>query len=598
MITTSLLLSLLIGIGFAAQWLAWRTRLPAILYLLLSGALLGPGLNILNPDEIFGELLFPFVSLAVAVILFEGALTLKFDELKNLGRSVRRLLTVGVAITWVAIALLTKWLIGVDWGLAILFGAIMVVTGPTVIIPMLRTVRPNANISRILRWEGIVIDPIGALLAVLVFEFLVSAGSEHPIGHTVMLFFKVVLIGSGLGVAGGFLLSLFLRRFWIPEYLHTMATLTLVFVVFSISNAVAEESGLLSVTIMGMWLANARGLNLDEILHFKENLSVVLISGLFVILAARMNPADITSIGPQVLLLFLAVQFFVRPLSILIATIKTEINWREKAMLGWLAPRGIVAAAVSALFALKLADADINGAQLLVPLSFTIIVGTVLVQSLSAKWLARALKVNAPAPTGFILIGANPVAQAIGKSLKTLGFDVLLCDSNWGHIKTARMAGLNGFYGNPMSEYAEQKLDLSGFGKVMALSPYREQNAIASLHFRSDLGKNNIFTLLADSDTLPSEKHRISFGHHGLVLFNKYLTYSRFAQLLREGAEIKKTKLTEEFDFDDYISRKAGKSIALFAMTNKQRIEIFTEGHRLKPEPGWTIFGLSYHKGE
>ena len=592
--TISLLLSFIVCIGFFAQWIAWRTKLPAILFLLVSGVILGPVTGLLQPDAIFEDLLFPFVSLAVAVILFEGALTLKFDEVRNLGLAVQRLLTIGTLITWACVTGITFYLFDISLAISVLFGAIMVVTGPTVIIPMLRTVRPNANISKVLRWEGIVIDPIGALLAVLVFEFVVSAQSGNALGLTAKLFTQVLAVGFAFGAAGGWLLGLMLKRHWVPEYLQTMATLAFVFVTYSASNAIAHESGLLTVTVMGMWLANTKGVHLEEILYFKENLSMVLISGLFVILAARINPADFTQLGFLALLLFAGVQFIARPLSVFLSTIKTELTFRERALLAWIAPRGIVAAAVSALFALKLEEAQIPGAQLLVPLSFTVIIGTVLFQSLTSKWVAKLLKVNAPAPRGVMMTGANPIARALGKTLQELGFEVLVCDSSWSHVKAARMAGLNAFYGNPVSEYAQQKLDLTGFGKVLAVSPYRELNAISSLHFRSDMGKKNIYTLLVDSDTQPSDKHRISTEHHGQVLFNKYLTYSKLSGLLREGAEIKNTRLSEEFSFEDYLAHHNNQLIPLFAITAKGRLEFFVEDGHLKPEAGWSILSLSY----
>ncbi len=596
--TASLLLSFIVCIGFLAQWIAWRSRLPAILFLLISGVVLGPVTGILQPDALFGDLLFPFVSLAVAIILFEGALTLKFDEVKTLSLAVQRLLTVGTLITWACVTTITHFLFQIDLSIAVLFGAIMVVTGPTVITPMIRTVRPNANISKVLRWEGIVIDPIGAILAVLVFEFLVRAKSGNAIGLTIQLFFQVLAVGFAFGAASGWLLGHLLKRFWVPEYLQTMATLTFVFVAYSSSNAIAHESGLLTVTVMGMWLANTKGVHLEEILYFKENLSVVLISGLFVLLAARIDPMDFAHLGLLALLLFLGVQFIARPLSVFIATFKTELTLRERALLAWIAPRGIVAAAVSALFALKLEEENIKGAELLVPLCFTVIIGTVLFQSITSKWVAKWLQVSAPAPTGIIIIGANPVAQAVGKTLKELEFEVLVCDSNWAHVKSARMAGLNAFYGNPVSEYAQQKLDLTGFGKVLALSPYHELNVIASVHFRSELGKKNIYTLLADSETLRSDKHRTSADHQGQILFNKYLTYSKLSMLLRDGAEIKKTKLSDEFTFEDYLAHHENQLIPLFAITSKERLVVFKDGATLKPEAGWNILSLSYGENE
>lgn len=591
---TALIISLLFLAGFFAQWLAWRTKLPAILFLLGVGIVLGPLTRWLVPEQLMGDLLFPFVSLAVAVILFEGALTLKLEEVRNLGKVVRKLVTWGALVCWAVTAVTTRWLFQLDWGICLLFGAITVVTGPTVIVPMLRTVRPTAKIAKVLRWEGIVIDPIGALLAVVVFEFLVSTQSGQALSHSAWTFCWVLLIGFGFGAAAGWLLGQLLRRRWIPDYLLNMATLTQVFLVFSCANALAHESGLLAVTVMGMWLANTRGLHIEEILNFKENLSVVLISGLFIILAARIAPLDITGLGWPVLALLLVMQLVGRPLSVMVASFGSELSWRERALLAWIAPRGIVAAAVSALFALKLEEAQVESAQMLVPLTFAVIVGTVLLQSLSAKPLAKLLNVAESSPSGFLIVGANPVAIAIGKVLKNNGFDVLLSDANWDCIRNARMAGLPTFYGNPVSEYADQKLDLVGFGKLLALSPHRELNTIASLRYRSEFGAHHVYSIMTDSDAGASDKHRIASDHQGQILFNRYLTYSNLESLLAQGAEIKRTKLSKEFTFADYRERNHDKMIPLFALSPKGRLEIFTTADSLKPESGWTILGLSY----
>lgn len=592
--TVTLTIALLFLVGFLAQWVAWRFKLPAILFLLACGVVLGPVSGFFDPDELMGHLLFPFISLAVAVILFEGALTLRFDEVKKLGKVVQRLVTFGALACWIVTAVATRMIFDVSWGVAILFGAITVVTGPTVIVPMLRTVRPTANISKILRWEGIVIDPIGALLAVVVFEFLDTTQSGHAYSHSAQMFLQVVLVGMVSGIAGGYLLGTLLRKRWVPGYLLNLATLTHVFVFFTLSNELAHEAGLITVTVMGMWLANTKGIHTEEILNFKENLSILLISGLFIILAARISPADISQLGLPVLLLLAIMQFVARPLSVLVSTIGSELSWQERALLAWIAPRGIVAAAVSALFAIRLGQEGIPGAEMLVPLTFAVIVGTVLLQSLTAKWFARLLGVAESSPRGFLIIGANNTAVKIGKALKDLNVDVILCDSSWSNIRHARMNGLPTFYGNPVSEYADQKLDLIGIGRMLGLSPFRELNTIASLRYRSEFGIDNIFSLQTESDTASNTKHRIATNHQGNALFNKFLTFSQLSELIDKGAEIKKTKLSEEYTFEDFTKNNAASAIPLFVLTPKGRLNVFADGHTPKVEPGHVVLSLNY----
>jgi len=590
--TTPLLIAMIAIVALAAQWVAWISKLPAILFLLLAGMVLGPALGVLDPDAVFGDLLFPLVSLSVAVILFEGSLTLRFEELKKLGSVVQRLVSLGALASWLVVTLAVHFLLDVNWGMATLLGAITVVTGPTVIVPLLRTVRPTSKVASILRWEGIVIDPVGALLAVVVFEFIATTGEGHAFTHSLWLFFKVIFWGMLLGAIGGYGLGYAIRKHWLPEYLLNLATLTFVFAVFTISNALAHESGLLAVTVMGMWLANTRGIHIEEILNFKENLTIVLISGLFILLAARIQPEQLLSLGGPVIGLLIVLQFVARPLSIWVSTWGSSLRWQEKVLLAWIAPRGIVAAAVSAIFALRLAEQGVEQAEMLVPITFSIIIGTVLFQSLTARFVAKRLNVAERAPRGYLIIGANPVARTIAKALKDLDFRVLLTDTSWDNIRAARMEGLDTFYGNPVSEYADRKLELVGIGRLLGLSPQRELNVVSSMRYRSEFGKDELYTLKTQQDSQATEKHRVSSDHRGNTLFANDVTYGRLAGLISRGAEIRRTKITEEFGFENYCEQLEKESTPLFALSPKGRLHFFTTEKALAPEAGWTIYTL------
>ncbi|WP_455384984.1 cation:proton antiporter, partial [Acidihalobacter prosperus] len=482
-------------LGIACQWLAWRVKLPAILFLLLGGILIGPVAGWLHPDQLFGDLLFPMVSLAVAVVLFEGSLTLKLEEIRGLQRVVRNLVSFGLLISGGVTAVATHWLFGLEWQLAALFGALMTVTGPTVIVPLLRTVRPTAAVAKALRWEGIVIDPLGALLAVLVFEFIVSSHTGAAFGHVALVFGLIVVTGTLFGAAAGHLLGLLLRNYLIPEYLHNVTTLALVFAVFAGANAVEAESGLLAVTVMGMWLTNMKRVPVEAILDFKESLSVFFISGLFIILAARLQLGQMALMGWGALGVLAVIQLVARPLKVALSTIGSTLNWRERVLLAWVGPRGIVAAAISALFALRLEELGYPEARVLVPLTFLVIIGTVILQSLSARPLAHLLGVAEPEPRGVLIVGANPVARAVGGALFKRGFPVILADSYWEHVSAARMDGLSTYHGNPVSEHADRHLDLVGIGHLLGLAPQTELNVLAARYYRREFGDRGIFTL-------------------------------------------------------------------------------------------------------
>jgi len=579
-------------VGFGCQWLAWRVRLPAILFLLAAGILLGPITGRLDPDALFGDLLFPLISLSVAVILFEGSLTLNFSEIRSQKNVVQRLIILGAAVSWVIVAIAAHYLFALSWELSVLFGALTVVTGPTVVVPMLRTVRPNAAIANILRWEGILIDPIGALLVVVIFEFIISHGQGSGFIHSMLAFFQVVLFGTLLGLAGGFILSFVFKRFWVPEYLQNLATLSTVFIVFTGANVLAHESGLLAVTLMGMWMANRKELHIAEILNFKEDLTVVLLSGLFILLAARLELPEILALGFTPIILLLVMQFIARPASIWLSAWGSTLTWQEKTLLSWIAPRGIVAAAVSALFAIRLEEAGLEQAGVLVPLTFIVIVGTVVLQSATSRPLARWLNVLAKRPEGFLVIGANQVARKIAEALHKQGVRVLLTDSNYDNIKSARMEGLETFYGNPLSDFAEQRLDLDGIGRLLAFSPVRDNNTVAGMHFRNEFGARKIYTVQTSSDTKLPEKHQQGAEKRGYILFNRDLTFSKLASLFARGAEIKATKITEEFAFEKFINTHGSNAIPMFAVDPNGRVQVFVDDGEFIPPAGWTLVSL------
>jgi len=584
-------------VAIFCQWFAWWVKLPAIVFLLVAGIIMGPLTGWLNPEHLFGDLFFPMVSLSVAIILFEGSLTLKFEEIRGLQTVVRNMLTIGVATTWAAITIGTHYIIGFAWDLSLLFGALMVVTGPTVIVPMLRTVRPNATISNILRWEGIVIDPLGAILAVLVFEVILSMQLQGhaPFGHTLYMFAETLVIGTAIGIIAGYLFGLVLRKHLLPEYLHNVATLTLVFATFALANHLSEESGLLTVTVMGIWLANMKNVPVDDIIDFKESLSILLISGLFILLAARLDFTQFATLGWGAVLLFLFIQLFARPLKVILSTYKSGLTWQEKVMVSWIGPRGIVAAAVTALFALRLQEIGVEHAELLVPLAFTIIIGTVVLQGATARFLAQQLGVAEPEDNGFLILGANPVARTIAKALNDNGFQTLVTDSSWTNIKAARMEGLTTYYGNVVSEHADRHLDLIGLGQLLTLTPQKELNALAGQRYRTEFGSNHVFSIPTENEKDKDgdeQVSRTSVSHDHHVLFDNGTTFSKLASLISQGASIKQTNLSDSFSYGDYQEQYGKRATPLFAFNAKGQLRFFTADTPLTPDAGWTISAL------
>jgi NhaP-type Na+/H+ or K+/H+ antiporter len=582
----------LVALGFAAQWLAWRVRLPAILFLLLIGLALGPGLGWLDPQAALGDLFFPVVSLGVAVILFEGSATLRFDELAGVGGTVLRLVSVGALVTLLVLAAAAHWIAGLPWELAALFGALTCVTGPTVIVPMLRSVRPNARIASVLRWEGIVIDPLGALLAVLVYG---AIASSHE-GHSLAVFGVTSLVGAVAGAVGAATLAFLLRRHWLPEYLQSFGSLALVLLTFTLSNEIAHESGLLAVTVMGMILANLRGLAIDEILSFKEHLSTLLISALFILLAARLAwPLPPGALWSGVAILLVA-QFVARPLAVLASSLGGGLNWRERALVAWIAPRGIVAAAVSALFALRLEREGIAGAELMVPLTFALIIGTVVLQSATSAPLARWLGVVAADPRGVLLIGANRVARAIAKSLAAQGVTVTVVDEDWSDIRLARMEGLRTWYGDPLSEHADRTLDLDGIGTLFALSSRRELNSLACVRYRAEFGRHRVYALRVMESGNGRREHAQALRMP--QLFGADVTLALLEERLDQGWQVKNTRLSETFDLAAFLAQHGEDALPLFSLDEQGRVRVVSDARALETRPGWTLTALVPPKAE
>ncbi|MFC0269244.1 cation:proton antiporter [Kushneria aurantia] len=589
----ALYLALIGLLSLACQWAAWRVHLPAILPLLIVGMIAGPVTGWLDPDAILGDLLFPLVSLAVAVILFEGSLTLNYEDLRGHGRTVSRLITWGVVITAIIGTLAAWWLLAMPLEIAAVLGGLLVVTGPTVVIPLLQTLRARGNLTQILRWEGILVDPVGALLAVLVYEFVALGQENGAMSHTFLMFGKAMAVGFGLGALGGWLWGLVLRHHWLPQRMHSFGTLMIMLTLFAGSNVLFEESGLLTVTVMGIWMANMRGLPVRPIIEFKETLTVLLVSGLFILLAARITQEQLATISWPAWLFLAILMFIARPITVWVCTLGTGLHWREKALLAWLSPRGIVAAAVASLFAIKLEQAGVEGADMLVPITFLVIIGTVVIQSLFSRPIVKALGVNEPEPTGFLIIGANPVARAIAGELMALGWTVRLTDTSWDAVQEARMAGLPVYYGNPLSEHAVQHLEMTGIGRLLPLSPYRELNNLAALHFEHNLGHGNVFRLAEEPGKNAKRQQDRALGHLPR-LFSEEATFAHLASLIANGAELRVARITDSFTLDEYRRIHNSRLMPLFCISANNRLRVLHTANELTVRSGERLVSLIY----
>jgi NhaP-type Na+/H+ or K+/H+ antiporter len=584
-------LASVVALGISAQWLAWRTKLPAILVLLLFGIIAGPVTGFLNPDNLMGDLLSPFVSISVAIILFEGGLSLRMEEFRKIGAVVLKLITVGILITWVLAALAAYYFLGLGIEIAVLFGAILIVTGPTVIIPLLRQVRPTERVASVIKWEGIVNDPIGAMMAVLVFEIILAGGFESISGSAGMVIVTTIVDGSFFGALGAGIMYLTLKKHWIPDFLQNPVTLMIVISVFTASNILQHESGLLAVTVMGILLANQKNVRVKHIIEFKENLQVLLISTLFILLASRLTINDLSYFNWNAILFLAALFFVVRPVSIYISTIGTRISFKEKTFIAWMAPRGIVAAAISAIFALRLEQEGYAEASQLVPYTFIVIIATVTIYGLSAKPVARLLGVAKAEPHGVLLVGAHEWTRMLAQTLKDLGFKVLVADSNWENISKARKSGINTYYGNILSEYAMDEIDLDGIGLLMALTPNDEVNSLAALHFAEIFGSSGVFQLAASASSKRRQNDTTDFLG-GRTLFSTDANFEYINNFVLKEVKVSTTPITDEFSFKEYQNLYFENSIPIFVHRGDLVLP-FSLDNPPSPQPGDSIIALT-----
>ena len=582
----SLLLRLtaILVLGVSAQWLAWRLRFPSILLLLLVGLAAGPGLEFLSIDPMLGELLAPLVSLAVAVILFEGGLTLDWGELARVGRSLGQLILVGMALTWALATLLAHRLLGLPWEIALLLGSILTVTGPTVVGPLLRHVRPKGAVEALANGESIVVDVLGASVAVLVFHALDSGGwGQGSALSTVTGLAKTLAAGALVGSLAATCLILALRRHWIPDGLQSPIVLALVLGSYTLADRWQSESGLLAVTLIGFALRNQRRVPIARIVAFKENLRTLLLACLFVVLAARVELADLRAFGAGEALFVALLILVVRPLAVGLGTLGTPVTTRERLFLAFLAPRGVVAAAMSALFGARL---ELEGAHHLAPLTFLVIIVTVSFYGLVAPLLARRLGLSDPDPQGILSIGAGPLARAIAQVLGREGVAAVLVDSNRDHIAEARLAGLTAVHANALDEEAAQHLPLGGVGRVLALTPNDEVNSLAVLHYSELFGRRNAYQLA------PRSGAGVSTELRGRFLFGQGRGYAELARLLARGFQIRATTLSETFDLASWRAHHGPLALPLMRIDPGGGLTVFTDESEPEAGPGERLIAL------
>lgn len=596
MTSQALVIAAVGALGIGAQWIAWRTGWPAIVLMLAAGFIAGPITGMIDPEAAFGELLDPMISVGVALILFEGGLSLDLRELRHSGNAVWRLATIGVLVGWALGSLAGFYIAGLVWPVAVLFGGILIVTGPTVVIPLLRQSNIKTRPNSILKWEGIVNDPTGALCAVIAYEYFrrVAEAPGASLFEVVPPLIIAAILSGLIGYAAARMIAYLFPRGAIPEYLKVPVLFTVVIAVFVLTNQIEHEAGLVAVTVMGVALANMDVSSIRSIHPFKENVAVLLVSGIFILLSSSLDWSELTYLQTswRPLLFLLALLFLVRPVTVFISLLGSSVPWNERLFVAWIAPRGIVLVAISGLFALRLEDLGIAGGQLLIGLSFAVVVVTVIAHGFTINIVARWLGVKGDSRPGLLIVGSTPWTIALAREMEKLKTPVMIADPSWQRLAAARREGLPYYHGEILNEATEHNLDLSPYQVLVAATDNEAYNTLVCNEFAHEIGRDSVYQLGESADG-QENKHALPASMRGRALFESGYGVDEVNQRQQQGWVFKKTKLSDEFDFEDAQELLPDSATMLLLVRSTGILRFFTHAARPEPRAGDVIISFS-----
>lgn len=585
-------LVLIVILGILCHWFAWRLKIPSIALFSAVGLLIGPILHLVHPSQDFGILLESIIKLALALILFEGGLNLKFHELQHTGKAIKQLICFGLPLSWFFGFLVCYLVAGLSFSLSLLLSAILVVTGPTVILPLIRQTKLKSRTSSLLKWEGIINDPIGILLAVLVFQF--SVASEFTSLNTVTIFYLLGTVAASIfiGIGGGHLLKFIFEKGHAPEFLKLPLVFATVLSLYALSNIFQEEVGLLTVTVMGITMGNIGMVIIHDLRRFKENITVIMVPVVFILLTADIALENLMNLNWRVFGFLFGFLFLVRPASVWLSTFGAGLSWQERVFIGWIAPRGIVATSIAGLLGLKLEVLHFENAELLLPLVFSVVFSTVILHGFSIGWLARHLGLAGKSSNGVLIVGAHQWSTDLALTLQKAGLPVLLMSDSWNNLKQARLQGIPIQYGEVLSESVHQSLELSDMEYLLTNTGNHAYNSLVCSVYIQHFGRDKVFQIATTERK--EERRQLSSSFRGKVLFGGNLVYKELIAQYINGWRFKRTRLTAEFDMET-LKNNSGDSLKPFIriQSNGELDLDFFEDQTLT-KPGDTIISFSY----
>lgn len=578
----------LVGVvGVGAQWLAWRFRLPGIVMMLIAGLALGPFTGIFVPSRDIGALTGPMISLAVAVILFEGGLTLNFKQLEDAGPGVRRLVVIGAPLGWLLSSLALIFIAGLSWETSVVFGGVMIVTGPTVIAPLLRAAKLHNRPAQLLQWEAIVNDAVGALVGVVAFVVVMVIQQQQSVASAIWTVIWGISFAALVGFGAALLVVNVFRRSLVPEYMKVPLLFVLVLAVFAVSDAVLHESGLLAVTVMGLIIANANLPSYTEIYRFKEQATTLLLSGVFILLAANVQLETLDLLNWRSALFIFSVILLVRPLTVLLSLAGTSIPMNERLLVAFTGPRGVVLLAISGIFAQRLVAEGVADGAVLQPLAFVLVLTTVVLHGFTLKPLAQKLGLTSSETPGMIIVGGSSFTTGLAQALENAGVQVLVTDPNRGQLRSARAAGVQTYYGDILSESADHGVEFISYSTIFAASDNDAYNTLVTTDLAPEFGRNAIWQISRVKEDQARHALPNQLGGQGV---NGGRTLAQYLELLADGWIFRATRLTEEYTLEDWQAAREG-AIPL-AVVQDGSVRFVGRDEELTGKPGMRIVSM------
>tara|TARA_R110000868_G_scaffold218576_2_gene469250 strand:+ start:169561 stop:171381 length:1821 start_codon:yes stop_codon:yes gene_type:complete len=585
---------LVMVLGVSAQWIAWRFKIPAIVLLFFIGLGVGPVSGYFQPTVVFSDMLRPFISIAIAIILFEGGLSLKFQDLKETRHAVHRMI-MGAPLTWLLTALSAHFVAGLSWEVSVLLGGIMVVTGPTVIMPLLKQARLDMRVGSVLKWEGIVNDPIGALFAVLSFEYFTVFRESGSVAGNVSAFFGNTLIVLLASYALARVIAWIFERGNVPEFLKIPVILTAVIASYVVANHLQEEAGLVAVTVLGVTLGNLRISSIEEIRRFKEVVTLLLVSSVFIVLTATLELDQILGLDARSIAFILVLLVVVRPLMVMIVSLGTGLTLKEKILIGWIAPRGVVCVAVAGLFAPSMIAYGYEDAVHLVPICFGVVFVTVVLHGFSIRYLGKRLDLCAEKDNGILIVGASPMAFELAEVIKSRDIPVMISDTNWHRLRPIRVGDIPTYYGEILNDGAEHNLEFNQFSYLLALTDSVAYNALVCAKYAHEFGRDNIAQIAREAED-EDDPSAYSNTLRGKTLVGEELSFDKFSQKYAKDWKFVSSRISDTFTYADYLKQKGENCIPLMSINEYGKVTFHTSDMDFKPIRGDVI--IAYIKAE